>query len=114
VKNSAVKMTFAGLYFKTGEIDLAEFKKRLTPQTVVFRSVAANVSALTAPPSFAKLHGDYLEALTLYEQASVEMAKASDGDADTHLRAAQAKTEKAAVTLLKVGGELWPAEYRPN
>jgi hypothetical protein len=114
VKNSAVRMTFAGLYFKTGEIDVAELQKRITPQTEVFRAVAANVSALQAPPSFAKLHGDYLEAISLYEQASVEMAKVSAGDADAHLLAAQTKTEKAAVTLLKVGDELWPGEYRPN
>jgi hypothetical protein len=114
VKSSAVKLTFAGLYYKTGELDRAELKKRTSGQTEVFRAAAETASATPVPASFQKLHQEYLGALKAYEEASIEMAKTGDDGADSHLIGAQEKTQKAAVTLLKVGDQLWPGEYKPN
>jgi hypothetical protein len=40
--------------------------------------------------------------------------RASKGEGDDHLIAAQNRSERAATTLLKVGDTLWPGEHKPN
>jgi len=69
---------------------------------------------MPVPASMGKVHDQYLEALALFETASMEMIKvAADGKVE-HLIEAQTMSQRAAEELLIVGDVLWPGEYKPN
>ncbi len=114
VKKDAVKMTFAGLAYKMGDIKRAAVKDRVAPLTPMFDSAAAALEKLQPPASMQGLHGEYLEALKLYRDASVTMVKVAADGRDEHLHEAQAMSEKASGLTLKVGETLWPGEFKPN
>ena len=115
VRTAAVRMSFTGISYKTGEIDKAEFKKRVSALAEVYRDAGAKMHAVQPPPSLAALHQEYSGALREYEDASIEMAKAvKPGGGDQNLIKAQGMSERASTTLLKVGETLWPGEYKPN
>jgi hypothetical protein len=114
VKTNAARMAFAGLYYKTGDIDRDEVKKRVAPLTDLYRKAGNQARDIGVPASMRATHDRYLQALALYEQASVEMVRVADDGKDEHLLLAQDKSEKASTAVLKVGEELWPGEYKPN
>lgn len=114
VKTSAVQLSFAGLSYKLKEIDREGIKTRVAPQLEIYRTAQVEMAKLNVPASMAELHGTYTRAVQLYQQASTEMIKiAADGD-EQHLLTAHSDTNTAATLLLKVGGELWPGEFKPN
>jgi hypothetical protein len=114
VKLSAVSMTFAGLYYKLGEIDRNTLKSKLKPVAENFEKAALRLRQIEPPASMEKIHWNYVRAVKLYQDSVTEMAKVVDDGRDEHLIAAQAQSEQAATILLKVGSELWPGEYKPN
>lgn len=111
VKKAAVKMIFAGLSYKLGDIPRAELKKRVVPLVPEFSAALAQAERLKPPASVAQWHGKYLEAIGLYRDAAATMASA-EGDAG--LVEAQEKSDRASTLTLVVGDELWPGEYKPN
>jgi hypothetical protein len=114
VKQDAVKMTFAGLAYKMGDIKRAAMKDRVAPLTPRFEQALAAMAKLKPPRAVQVLHDEYSQAIRLYRDASVVMVKmAADGD-DRHLMEAQEKTDEASGLTLKVGETLWPGEFKPN
>ncbi len=107
-------MTFAGLAYKMGDIKRAAVEERVAPLTPMFDSAAAALSKLRPPASMRLLHGEYLEAIKLYRDASVTMIRVAVDGRDAHLIEAQAMSEKASGLTLKVGETLWPGEFKPN
>jgi hypothetical protein len=114
VKQDAVKMTFAGLAYKMGDIKREAVKERVIPLTTNFDSAAAALNKLQPPASMRVLHGEYLEAVRLYRDASVIMIKVAADGRDAHLTEAQEKSSRASELTLKVGETLWPGEFKPN
>ena len=114
VKQDAVKMTFAGLAYKMGDIKRAAVKERVAQLTPMFDSAVAALNKLQPPASMRELHGEYREAIKLYRDASVTMIKVAVDGRDAHLLEAQAMSEKASGLTLKVGDTLWPGEFKPN
>ncbi len=114
VKLAAVRMIFAGLNYKTGNAGAASIKEKVPPLGKTFQSAAARVRGIRPPPSLADAHESYLEALNLYASASNEMIRVADDGRDEHLVAAQQKSERASLALLKLSDVLWPGEYKPN
>lgn len=114
IKTSAVRMTFAGLSYKLGDIDRTVVKDRVLPLTKVFRDARSQASHLKVPASLEKQHELYLGALKLYEDASVEMVKIARDGRDEHLINAQKMSYAADEDSLRVGDALWPGEYKPN
>jgi hypothetical protein len=114
VKQDAVKMTFAGLAYKMGDIKREAVKQRVAPLTAIFESAVAAMEKIKPPASMLALHGEYLEAIQLYRDASVEMIKVAADGRDVHLVEAQKKSSKASDLTLKVGEMLWPGEFKPN
>ena len=114
VKQDAVRMTFAGLAYKMGDIKKEAVKKRVAPLTPMFDSAAAALNKMQPPASMRALHGEYIEAIKLYHDASVTMVKVAADGRDAHLIEAQALSEKASGLTLKVGEALWPGEFKPN
>jgi hypothetical protein len=114
VRTEAVRMTFAGLSYKMGEIKPAEIKKRVAPLSAVFGQAASKVEALQPPASLNAVHGRYLQALRLYRDSSVEMVRIAADGREEHLIKAQGMSEDASGILLEVGEQLWPGEHKPN
>ena len=114
VKQNAVKMTFAGLAYKMGDIKRAGVKERVGPLTPVFDAALAQVNKLQPPASMRELHQDYTGAIEMYRSSSVMMIKVADDGRDEHLIEAHEMSDKAAGLTLKVGEALWPGEYKPN
>jgi hypothetical protein len=114
VKQDAVKMTFAGLAYKMGDIKRAAVKDRVALLTPKFDSALAEINKLQPPASMRELHTDYVEAIKLYRDASVIMIKVATDGRDVHLVEAQERSERASTLTLKVGDTLWPGEYKPN
>ena len=114
VKQDAVKMTFAGLAYKMGDIKREAVKARVAPLTPMFDSAAVALNNLLPPASMRVVHGEYLEAIKLYRDASVTMIKVAADGRDSHLFEAQVMSEKASGLTLKVGETLWPGEFKPN
>lgn len=114
VKLAAVRMIFAGLNYKTGQADAASVREKVQPLTGTFHSAAARVQSMQAPASLVDAHQSYLEALSLYASASREMIRVAEDGRDEHLVAAQRKSERASLALLKLSDVLWPGEYKPN
>lgn len=114
VQTSAVRMTFAGLSYKMGDIDKAAVRTKVAPLTKAFEEAQVRFDALQAPASMQKQHEQYAEALRLYKSASMEMVKVAQDGKDEHLIKAQAMSYNASENLLRVGDVLWPGEHRPN
>lgn len=114
VKLAAVRMTFAGLNYKTKDQDRKTLQSKVQPLTPVFESAARNAGRLAPPPTLADAHASYLAALTDYAAASREMLKIVGDGRDEHLIEAHRKSERAGIALLKLSDVLWPGEYKPN
>lgn len=114
VKQGAVKMTFAGLAYKIGDIRRAEVRERVAPLIVQFDRALSEADKLQPPASMRQLHQDYVEATRLYRDAATTMVKVVADGRDQHLIEAQAMSSRAADLSLKVGDALWPGEFKPN
>lgn len=111
---AAVTMSFAGIGYKLEDHDLRRLEAKVQPLIAAFRKASERAAALSAPGSLRKVHEQYLEALTLYENASSEMVKTAADGSDAHLIEAQRMSLHAAENLLRVGDVLWPGEHKPN
>jgi hypothetical protein len=114
VKQNAVRMTFAGLAYKMGDIGLATVKKRVASLIPTFDAALAQANRLRPPASMLDVHREYIDAIRLYRDSSVTMIKVSGDGRDEHLIRAHEMSAKAAGLTLKVGEMLWPGEFKPN
>jgi len=114
VQATAVRMTFAGLSYKMGEIDKAAVRTKVAPLSKVFEEAQAKFAMLPVPASMQTQHDQYAAALKLYRNASMEMVKVAQDGNEQHLVKAQTMSYSASENLLRVGDVLWPGEHRPN
>lgn len=114
VKQDAVRMTFAGLAYKMGDIRREAVRERVAPLVAMFDSATGALNKMQPPASMRRLHERYLEAVQLYRAASVAMIKVAADGRDEHLMDAQVMSAKASGMTLEVGETLWPGEFKPN
>lgn len=113
VKQAAVKMTFAGVSYKLGDIPRTALKERVAPLVPQFAAALVQAGKIEPPASAVQWHRKYVEAIGLYRDAAAMMLKA-DGKSDAALIEAQEKSDRASTLTLVVGDQLWPGEYKPN
>lgn len=114
VKASALKMTLAGIQYKTQKLDAAGLKVAVEASDQVYRRAEGQVGDLQPPTSLRSVHDDYLKAVRLYQQSAAEMVKLYDDRRDEHLVDAFPMSQEGGRILRTVGGVLWPTEYVPN
>ena len=114
VEASAVAMSFAGVDYMTEHRDMSRLEAKVLPLHEAFQGAAMKARALAVPVSMTRVHDQYLEALSLFENASAEMVKIAQDGMINHLIDAQGMSQRAAEDLLKVGDVLWPSEHKPN
>ena len=114
VERSAVRVSLGTIFYKTGDLDKAELKNRLEAALVTYQRAEGRISELKPPPSFARMHDDYVAAIHLFEQATVEALKMfSDGD-DAHLVLAHPLSHEGSNKIREIGGRFWRDEFPPN
>jgi hypothetical protein len=114
VERSAVRVSLGTIFYKTGDLDKAELKNRLEAALVAYQRAEGRISELKPPPSFARMHDDYVAAIHLFEQATVEALKMfSDGD-DAHLVLAHPLSHEGSNKIREIGGRFWRDEFPPN
>ena len=114
IEGSAGTMTLAGIVYVTEGRDLGKLVTTVTPLERRFHDAHLKARAITPPPSLALVHAQYLEAMSLYEQASSEMLKLARDGREDHLIEAQRMAQRAAQDVVKAGDILWPGEHKPN
>jgi len=114
VKASALKLTMAGIQYKTGRGDTAGLKAQADASVETWQRSEGQLRELQPPSSLRPLHDEYLQAILLYQQAGAEMAKLYNDRRDDHLVTAFPLSQEAGQKLAKVGSTLWPGEYVPN
>jgi hypothetical protein len=114
VKLAAVRMTFAGLAYKTEDHDPERLAAKVRPLGGTMEAIAAKVRSLEPPPSLREVHDRYVQALVLYVAASAGMVRGASDGRDDLLIEAQGMSFSASEDLLRVGDALWPGEYKPH
>jgi hypothetical protein len=114
IKLAAVRMTFAGIAYKTEDHDPERLAAKMQPVDGMMGTVAAKVRSLEPPPSLREVHDRYVRALDLYAAALAEMVTGAADGRDDLLVEAQDKSFRASEDLLRVSDALWPGEYRPH
>lgn len=114
VEASAGRLASAGMSFAADDHDAHRLAEKVTPLRQTFHETREKVAMIAAPPSMQSVRDRYVALLLLYEQSATEMLEvARDGD-EGHLINAEAKSQRAAEELVKVGDILWPGEHKPN
>ena len=114
VKQNAVKMTFAGMAYKLGDIPRATFRERIRPLPRIFAISLAQAEQLHVPTSMRQTHSAYLKAVGLYRNAARKMLDANEENRAGEMLGAHELSTTAASLILEVGEALWPGEYKPN
>jgi len=114
VERSAVRMSLGTIFYKTGDIERMDLKRRLDTALVAYQKAEVRIGELDPPPSLARAQQDYLAAIRLYEQATVEALKMfSDGD-EEHLVIAHPLSHEGSNRIREIGGRFWRDEFPPN
>jgi hypothetical protein len=114
VKQNAVKMIFAGLAYKSGDIKAPAFRAKVQPLVREFDVALAGASKLKVPEPLRETHAQYIEAIGLYRDSARMMAAAVAERREQDLIPAQEMSARAASLVLQAGEALWPGEYKPN
>jgi hypothetical protein len=114
VKLGALRMTMAGIQYKTNRIDAAALKSQVEVSVQVYREAEEQMGDLKPPPSFRPFHDEYLQAVRLYQQAGAEMVRLYDDNSEEHLLTAFPMSQEGGRILRRVGAVLWPNEYVPS
>jgi hypothetical protein len=113
VENSALRMSVAGILFKSGDLDPTELHNRAGAALAVFEADRPRVEALQPPGSLRPQYSSYLGALQQYQQAASALLEVEGRD-DGRLAQAAGLNQAASDVLREVGKKLWPGEYTPN
>jgi hypothetical protein len=114
VSVAALRMSFAGLAYKTDDNDVRRLEEAVRQVREEFRTALDGAGRLDAPQSLRRVRDQYVEALTLYEAASTEMMKFAQDSIEEHLIEAQGMSQRASENVLRVGDVLWPAAHKPH
>jgi hypothetical protein len=114
VSVAALRMSFAGLAYKTEDNDARRLEEAVRQVREEFRTALDNAGRLGAPQSLQRVRDQYVEALTLYEAASTEMMEFVHDSIEEHLIEAQGMSQRASENVLRVGDVLWPAAHKPH
>jgi hypothetical protein len=114
VKLAAVRMTFAGLDFKTNDPDPEKLVVTVEQLRAQFQQAAERVRELDVPASMLALQERYLEAVAAYAAASDGMIRGARSGDESLLLGAQSRSMAASEDMLRVGEVLWPGEHKPH
>jgi hypothetical protein len=114
VEVAAERVALGAIFYKTDDVDGAQLKSRLEQALSSYRTADAQLRQLRPPDSLRSSHDDYLTAISLFEQSTVEMLKMFDDGNDEHLQTGYPLYLDGTNRIRDVGGKFWPDEFPPN
>ena len=114
VEASSTRVALGTIFYKTKDLDAADFRTRLTTALATYQRAEKQLRALQPPASLASSHETYLSALQLFQQSTLEMLKVFDDGNDQHLVSAYPLSLEGSDKIREVGVKLWPDEFPPN
>jgi hypothetical protein len=114
VEASSTRVALGTIFYKTRDLDAAEFRTRLNAAMATYQQAERQLRALQPPPSLTPSHESYLVALQLFQQSTLEMLKVFDDGNDEHLTTAYPLSLEGSNKIREVGVKLWPDEFPPN
>ena len=110
----AVAMSFAGIIYQTEDRDARALARKIEPLAKFFHDAEMQVRTMSTPPSLARTHGQYVDAMALYANAAAEMLKFTEDGNSQRLGDAHRMDVRASEDMLRVGEVLWPGQYKPH
>jgi hypothetical protein len=95
-------------------MDRPSLKKRVDEALATYRRSDTRLRALQPPPTVERDHQEYLAAIALFQQSTIEVLRMFEDGRDDHLVAAYPLSQKASDKIREVGGKFWPNEFAPN
>jgi hypothetical protein len=114
VERSTVRVSLGTIFYKTNDLGKADLKARVDAALATYQQAEARISALQPPSSLARDHEEYLEAVRLFKQSTLEMLKMFDDSNDEHLVTAFPLSHEGSNKIREVGARFWQDEFPPN
>lgn len=114
VEVAAERMALGAIFLKTSDLSRDEFKTRLETSLSSYQSADQRLRALNPPSSLRPSHEDYVAAVGLFEQSTLEMLRMFEDGSEDHLQAAYPMYLDGTNRIRDVGGKFWPDEFPPN
>ena len=114
VECSAVRLALGQIFYKANDMDRIGLKARADQALAIYRRSEKRLRTLEPPPSVQREHEEYLAAVGLFQQSTVEILKMFADGRDDHLVAAYPLGQQATDKIREVGGKFWPNEFPPN
>jgi hypothetical protein len=114
VEVAAERVALGTILYKTSDLDRSELQGRLEQALASYRAADAKLQALPPPDSLRSWHQNYVAALGLFEQSTVEMLRMFDDGDENHLQTGYPMYLDGTNKIRDVGGNFWPDEFPPN
>ena len=114
VERSTARMTLGLIFYKINDMDRPSLKKRVDEALATYRRSDTRLRTLQPPPTVERDHQEYLAAIALFQQSTIEVLRMFEDGRDDHLVAAYPLSQKASDKIREVGGKFWPNEFAPN
>jgi hypothetical protein len=116
VERSTALMSLGEIFYLNKDPDMSKmkFKKRVDVALATYQKAKRQLSALQPPASLQKKHDEYLAAVLLLEQSTLERLKLFKDGKIEHLHAAYPPLQKATDKIRVIGSDYWPDEFVPH
>jgi len=114
VEVAAERVALGAIFYKTNDLDRTQLKSRLEQALSSYRAADGKLHELHPPESMRDSHAEYVAAVGLFEQSTLEMLKTFDDGSDEHLQAGYPAYLDGTNRIRNIGGSFWPDEFPPN
>lgn len=114
VQRSVMSVSLGQIFYKTQELRRSELGTRVEQALATFNAAEKRMTALEPPPSLRSSHDEYLAAVRLFKESTVEVRKMFADGKDDHMEAAYPKSMEGSDKIREIGGKFWPQEFPPN
>lgn len=116
VERSTAVMSLGEIFYLTNDPDMSKekFKKRVDAALATYQQAEQQLRALQPPASLQKKHDEYLAAVLLLKDSTLERLKLFKDGKREHLQAAYPPLQQATDKIRMLGAEYWPDEFVPH
>jgi hypothetical protein len=109
-----MSVSLGQILYKTQELRRNELGTRVEQALATFNAAETRIAALEPPPSLRGNHDEYLAAVRLFKESTVEVRKMFADGKDDHMAVAYPHSLEGSNKIREIGGKFWPQEFPPN
>jgi len=116
VERSTVKMSLGEIFYLSHDPEMTreKYRKRVDAALATYQRAEQQLRALQPPASLQKKHDDYLAAVLMLKESTLERLKLFKDGKVEHLHAAYPPLQRASDKIRRLGSDFWPDEFVPN